>query len=565
MILKFSGNRRFGGTGEIMKQTILKGAAILAVASFVSKIIGMLYKIPITNLIGDQGNALYASAYNIYVLIITLTAIGMPTAISKLVSERRSVGANREAHRVYQIALVYGFIISIILAAMLWFGAELIATLMKNEDLAMPLRALSPTCVIVTIMAVTRGYLQGIQDMTPTAISQVVEQVFNAIFSIILAFVFVEFGVVAAATGSTLGTGIGAICGLIIILFIYVKIRPTLNIKKNDNSAFKNESRRKILNSILITIIPIVLSTSIFAIITNIDTLMLNTYLPHLIEEILATKTAGAIDVTNSSAMTVHEITNSLTGQYLGKYLTLINVPVAVILTISMAATPSIASSVAKREYQIAKEKMNMILKIGMLIAAPATVGLTIFSAPIMETLYQSSPDGHKLLLYGSVSIIFIALAQLTTGILQGISLQIVATKNALVACVVKVACNFIFLQFSAINIYAVVYSTTICYIIFAILNLSYLKQKTGFRLKYESMVVRPLLAAAWMGLFSRIIYNIVYMISEKTVLALTIAVISAMVLYLIIGILVKAITIEDLKNIPGGKKVVPIAKKIIR
>lgn len=565
MILKFSGNRRFGGTGEIMKQTILKGAAILAVASFVSKIIGMLYKIPITNLIGDQGNALYASAYNIYVLIITLTAIGMPTAISKLVSERRSVGANREAHRVYQIALVYGFIISIILAAMLWFGAELIATLMKNEDLAMPLRALSPTCVIVTIMAVTRGYLQGIQDMTPTAISQVVEQVFNAIFSIILAFVFVEFGVVAAATGSTLGTGIGAICGLIIILFIYVKIRPTLNIKKNDNSAFKNESRRKILNSILITIIPIVLSTSIFAIITNIDTLMLNTYLPHLIEEILATKTAGAIDVTNSSAMTVHEITNSLTGQYLGKYLTLINVPVAVILTISMAATPSIASSVAKREYQIAKEKMNMILKIGMLIAAPATVGLTIFSAPIMETLYQSSPDGHKLLLYGSVSIIFIALAQLTTGILQGISLQIVATKNALVACVAKVACNFIFLQFSVINIYAVVYSTTICYIIFAILNLSYLKQKTGFRLKYESMVVRPLLAAAWMGLFSRIIYNIVYMISEKTVLALTIAVISAMVLYLIIGILVKAITIEDLKNIPGGKKVVPIAKKIIR
>lgn len=194
-----------------MKKTILKGAAILAVASFISKIIGMLYKIPITNLIGDQGNALYASAYNIYILIITLTAIGMPTAISKLVSERRAVGANLEAHRVYKIALTYSSVTSIILATMLWLGAEFIAELMKNKDLTMPLRALSPTCVIVTIMAVTRGYLQGIQDMAPTAISQIIEQIFNAIFSILLAFIFIKYGVIAAATGSTMGTGLGAV------------------------------------------------------------------------------------------------------------------------------------------------------------------------------------------------------------------------------------------------------------------------------------------------------------------------------------------------------------------
>ncbi|OON94210.1 MAG: hypothetical protein ATN31_04125 [Candidatus Epulonipiscioides saccharophilum] len=545
-----------------MKKTILKGAAILAVASFISKIIGMLYKIPITNLIGDQGNALYASAYNIYILIITLTAIGMPTAISKLVSERRAVGANLEAHRVYKIALTYSSITSIVLATMLWVGAEFIAELMKNKDLTMPLRALSPTCVIVTIMAVTRGYLQGIQDMAPTAISQIIEQIFNAIFSILLAFIFIRYGVIAAATGSTVGTGLGAVFGLIVITFIYCKLKPILDIKRNHKSRFTNESRKKILHAILITIIPIVLSTSIFAIITNIDTLMLNTYLPRLVEEILKNNSLP-LDVTNGSTMTVSEITNSLTGQYLGKYLTLINVPVAVILTIAMAATPSIADSVTREEHEEVREKINMIVKVGMLIAAPSAVGLTLFSDPIMKTLYMQSPDGHKLLMYGSVSIIFIALAQLTTGVLQGMSLQMVATKNAFIACIIKIVFNFIFLQFPYINIYSVVYSTTICYIIFAILNLNYLKRKIGFKLKYNSMIIRPLFAAAWMGLMALAIYEIIYYISKSMIISLSGAILSAMIFYLIIGIFVKAITIEDLNNIPGGSRLIPLVRKI--
>ncbi|ONI44092.1 hypothetical protein AN641_08240 [Candidatus Epulonipiscioides gigas] len=548
-----------------MKQTILGGAAILAAASFISKIIGMLYKIPITNLIGDQGNALYASAYNIYILLITLSAIGMPTAISKLVSERRAVGANREAHHVYQIALVYGCVISIILALIVWFGAGTIASLMKNKDLTLPLKALSPTCIVVTIMAVTRGYLQGIQDMSPTAISQVIEQIFNAIFSILLAFIFIQYGVIEAATGSTVGTGIGAVVGLIVILFIYFKIKPTLNINRNTPSHFEDEPRHKVLYYILITIIPIVLSTSIFAIITNIDTLMLNTYLPKLIEQIIADGNISLINVTNVENLTISEIVNSLTGQYLGKYLTLINVPVAVILTISMAATPSIASSMAKYNYVIIREKVSMILKIGMLIAAPATVGLTIFSKPIMETLYQNSPDGHKLLLYGSISIIFIAIAQLTTGVLQGISKQIVSTRNALIACIIKVILNFVFLQYPVMNIYSVVHSTTICYIIFTILNLIYLKRKIGFSLHYGAMIIRPIVAALLMGELSFGAYQLMYFISNSTIFSLIIAIISAIILYLIIGIFVRAITIEDLKNIPGGKKVVPLAEIITR
>lgn len=548
-----------------MKQTILGGAAILAAASFISKIIGMLYKIPITNLIGDQGNALYASAYNIYILLITLSAIGMPTAISKLVSERRAVGANREAHQVYRIALVYGCVISMILALIVWFGADQIASLMKNKDLTLPLKALSPTCIIVTIMAVTRGYLQGIQDMSPTAISQVIEQIFNAIFSILLAFIFIQYGVIEAATGSTVGTGIGAVVGLIVILFIYFKIKPTLNINRNTPSHFEDEPRHKVLYYILITIIPIVLSTSIFAIITNIDTLMLNTYLPKLIEQIIADGNISLINVTNVENLTISEIVNSLTGQYLGKYLTLINVPVAVILTISMAATPSIASSMAKYDYVIIREKVSMILKIGMLIAAPATVGLTIFSKPIMETLYQNSPDGNKLLLYGSISIIFIAIAQLTTGVLQGISKQIVSTRNALIACIIKVILNFVFLQYTVMNIYSVVHSTTICYIIFTILNLIYLKRKIGFSINYGAMIIRPIVAALLMGELSFGAYQLIYFISNSTIFSLIIAIIFAMILYLIIGIFVRAITIEDLKNIPGGKKVVPLAEIITR
>ncbi|OON91101.1 MAG: hypothetical protein ATN33_01710 [Epulopiscium sp. Nele67-Bin001] len=543
-----------------MGQNILKGAMILSIASVISKILGMLYKIPITNIIGDQGNAIYASAYNMYILLITFSAIGMPTAISKLVSERREIGAFREAHRVYKVALIYSVLLAFILASTLWFGAEFIATFMQNELLVMPLKALAPTSVIVTIMAVTRGYLQGTGDMFPTAISQVVEQIFNAIFSVVLAYMFISYGVVEAATGSTLGTGLGAVFGLITLLIIYV--RKKINTTDTVASKFDNESPTIILKAILWTVIPIVLSTSIFAIITNIDTLMLNTMLPNLVEQLISHNRYDLVNVTGAIDMTTTQIVDSLAGQYLGKYLTLINVPVALILTIGMAATPAIAAEMAKEDFEAARAKTYMILKIGSLLAVPSAVGLTLYAKPIMELIYSHSPDGHRLIAYGSIAIIFIALAQLTTSVLQGMGRQYIPTRNALIACIIKIMVNFIFLQIPIINIYAVVHSTTICYVVFAMLNITYLSKNIELKLDWKNIVFRPVLASAIMGAGSFVVYYGLFLTTGMSSVALIVAIIIAIILYGIFGILVGAISVEDLRNIPGGRRFISVANK---
>ncbi|OOO00529.1 MAG: hypothetical protein ATN35_06830 [Epulopiscium sp. Nele67-Bin004] len=544
-------------------ENIFRGAMVLAVASFTTKILGMLYKIPITNIIGDQGNAIYASAYNIYVLLITFSAIGMPSAISKLVSERRAVGAHKEAHKVYRVALGYAVVLSIILASILWFGAESIALTMQNENLVMPLRALAPTAVIVTIMAVTRGYLQGTGNMVPTAISQVTEQAFNALFSVILAYVFVSNGIVAAATGSTIGTGVGAISGLIILMVIYFRKKSGLKIQKSSDSIYKDEKITTILYAILWTVVPIVLSTSVFAIITNIDTLMLNVYLPEAIETLVETDKFHMIHVTGAEDMTTPQIVDSLTGQYLGKYLTLINVPVALILTIAMAATPAISADMAQRNYANVRNKIRMILKVGALFAVPATVGLTIFAEPIMKLLYSNASDGYRLLMYGSVSILFIALAQLTTGVLQGMGKQFIPTQNAFIACILKVAINFLFLKVPELNVYSVVHSTTICYILYSILNVTYIYKHVELTLNWKSIAILPAISAILMGVVARLMYTLLVLLTKSSAISLFISICCAVIVYFIIGVYIGAITKKDLDNIPGGNKLVKVVRFI--
>ncbi|OON93706.1 MAG: hypothetical protein ATN32_08725, partial [Candidatus Epulonipiscium fishelsonii] len=403
--------------------------------------------------------------------------------------------------------------------------------------------------------AVTRGYFQGMNHMMPTAISQVTEQFFNAMFSIILAYAFIDYGIIAAATGSTLGTGVGAIVGLFVLSIIYLINRKKIRHTKSSTSIYKNENGIIILKRILMTIIPIVLSTSIFSIMTNIDTMMLNYYLPSIIDQLVSLDMYNVIPVTGARYMDIRNIVDSLTGQYLGKYLTLINVPVSLILTIAMAAMPAISASMAKKDYKDIKGKIKIVLKIGFLFAVPSAVGLTIFAGPIMNLLYRNVSDGKELLIYGSVSILFIATAQLTTGILQGMGKQNVPTKHAFIACIIKVVCNFVLLKFPTLNIYAVVHSTTICYIVYAILNINYLKNTLKIKMNWSSLILKPIYAGILMGAGSWGLFSILNWFYKIPNIWLLIVICISTILYLIIGILIGAITKDDLETIPGGKK----------
>ncbi len=539
-------------------QTVLEGAMILGAAAFLSKVIGLLYRIPMTNILGDIGNSYYSNAYDIYVVIITISAVGLPAAISKLVAERIAVKAYKEAHRVYKIALTYSTLVAMILAISMWLGADIMSTLFfKSKDVALPIKALAPTVVIVTMMAAMRGYFQGMRNMTPTAVSQIVEQIVNALFSVILAYAFVNKGLVEAATGSTVGTGIGAFAGFMIVLFVYYKMRHKIKKMMKSNQQHEHETVQSILRKILITTIPIIISTSIFAIITALDATMIYHILPNTIDRMRDENLLRTLPLYEAHRLSTQDIVNSLKGQYAGKYLPIINVPVALILSLGMAATPTIAASMAVNDYKEVRKKTKMILKVGMLIAAPAAVGLTFFAKYIIGFIFSKTPLGGELLAYGSIAVIFITLAQLTTGILQGMGKQHIPTIHSVIACVVKIIVNFILLKTTNLHIFSVIHSTTLCYCVYAVLNMLYLKKCIRIRYNLKVLVIKPMFSALLMGGISFGIFKVLQLVIRSNKICLLIVIPIAIILYVSIGIITHTITKKDLENIPGGNKLI--------
>lgn len=546
------------------KQSLVKGAMILSIGVLVSRIIGMVYRIPIRNILGDEGQSYYGVAYGIYAVILTLTAIAIPGALSKLIAERRAKGAYKAAQRVYKLALAYALIVAACMALGLWFSAEFIeSTFFPTQTVALPIRALAPTVMIATSLAVLRGYFQGMGDMTPTASSQIIEQIFNVIFSVVLAYSFLkatknlEWG----ATGSALGTGIGAVAGLVVLVSIYWMKRGRIKEELKESIAYEDESRGKILKEILAMMIPVIISTSIFSIMTSIDQSMISSALPKSIDALRAQSNLAVVPVKDAKFLETSSIVNQLSGQLSFQYMTFMNIPVSLILQLGLATVPAIAAATAAKQFDDIRRKVQLIFKIGLLIAAPSFVGFLLFAEPIL-TLVIGDSSGAELLAAGSIGMIGIALAQLSAGILQGMSKQSIPTFNALLACIAKIVVNVIALSIPVLNIYGFVHSTSICYLIYAVLNIRYLCKHLRVHFNWMNLLVKPLISAGLMGIMSYGVYVGLLALGLPMKMTILIVMPFAAVCYFMIGILTKTITETDLLAIPGGRKIAGLIKR---
>lgn len=559
---------------EIKGQSVIKGAIILAAAVFVSRLIGLIYKIPITDILGDEGMAIYMSSYTVYMLLLTFSAVGMPAAISKLVSEKIAQNAYKDAHRIFKVALFYLTLVGITSTVVLWFGAEYISALLKNGDtaLAMPLRALAPTLIIVTIVAVIRGYFQGLGNMVPSAISQVVEQLFNAVFSVILAAVFIPSGIVASATGATLGPGIGALASLIFLGSIYFvtykKIHIHFKNKEEQESVMNNtpqESTIAILKKLIFLVVPILLTSSIFSFISTVDQKMLYSRLPksvHYLEAhhqlaLLPIEELKEYDYTvqmNDQQLT--QTVDRLVGQYMGKYNTMINLPLSLILQITTAAMPAIAAATVLGHLEELKKKIYTVLKMGILLAVPSAVGLSVFGEVIIPMLYRKAPDGGELLLFGSMVIVPMAIAQLTGGMLQGMGRQKMPVINAMIACSTKIIVNMILLSIPSLHIYGILLSSILCYVLYAVLNIRALLQVTKQKLNWRELLFKPLVASAIMGVIAYGSYVLLNSLYPKALLWLGVAIGIGAFSYGIAILKLNVITEQDLLTMPGGQTI---------
>ncbi|MGL4362651.1 MAG: putative polysaccharide biosynthesis protein [Cellulosilyticaceae bacterium] len=549
---------------DIEGQAVIKGAMILAGAVFISRIIGLVYKIPITNQLGDEGMSIYLGAYSVYALLLTFSAIGIPGAISKLVSERIAVGKHNEAHRVFKIAMIYTSAVGIISSMILWFGAEAISVLLKGDTtLTMPLRALAPTLIIVSIMAILRGYFQGLGNMIPSATSQVIEQLFNAVCSVTFTYLLIPKGIIVAATGGTLGPGIGATASLIFLTTIYFtsyKQRKRLRAEEiiDENNQYK-EPTSSILKQVLFLVVPILLTSSIFSITTTIDQKMLYEKLPESIAYLESNDELELLPITSlpyteNKNVDLKATTDRLVGQYMSKYVTLINLPVSLILQLATAAMPAIAAAMMLKNYKDLRKKIAIVLKTGMIFAAPAALGLLVFGEQIVPILFKSAPDGGRLIVYGAIGIIPMGLAQLSGGMLQGMGYQKVPVKNALIACILKVILNGIFLMIPYFHIYSVVISTMLCYCLYAYLNLRELCKIVEFNFDWMHLIGKPLIAAVGMGISAYGIFIALNYIKVIPFVWLMVSIVLAIGIYGVLLISIGGLTQNELSSMPGGK-----------
>ena len=503
--------------------SFVKQAAILAAASLLVRFLGFIYRWPLTNMIGDEGNAIYAGGYYIYTFLLILSSAGLPAAISKLVSERIALKQYRNAHRVFQAALVISTSLGVFFALVMGLGAHRLANMIQIPDSYYSLLTLCPTLVIVAIMSVFRGYFQGMRTMVPTAISQVVEQIFNAFFSVYLAWVFMSINIPEgmtkniplASAGGTMGTGVGALAGLVVVVFAYCLIRPYLLWRAERCKQPYEETKRELMGRVLQTAWPIIAGTAVFSITNLIDMGM--------VVRILQQIGFSEVDA------------KALYGQ-----LSLTTLPVTISTAVATAALPSIATSVKLKEKKQVRRKMALTYRISMIISVPAAVGISALGPQIIHMLFPSASDGGTLLTVGGVSIIFLALCQTSTGILQGIGHIKVPVVGAILGAITKVILNMVLIRIPSINVLGAVLSTTGCYLVAGVFDVIMLSRLTGTKFDIMGSFLKPIIGSAAMAAATLGSYHVFYQLLQSNTIATLLAICIAVAVYGLVMLLIK-------------------------
>ncbi|MDR2903539.1 MAG: polysaccharide biosynthesis protein [Clostridiales bacterium] len=532
------------------QNTFVKQASVLALAGIFSRVIGFLYKLPLENLITPEGTGIYGQGYTFYNFFLIVSSAGLPVAISRMVSARTVLGEYREAHRVFKIALITASALGLLCALLLGFGAPWLTALTGGESTYYTLVSLAPTVFIVAVMAVFRGYFQGQGNAVPTAASQIIEQIFNAVFSVIMAAWFMQITVGSAmnpyaigAAGGTTGTGIGAVAGLFVLIWVYLLAKPGIQKRiKADHTKTRPESGKKIAKELLLTALPIIAGTAIFSVSALLDTAIVKGRLMQ-------------------GAGFAESWADYLFGLLSLRYVSMSTLPAAISTAMATAAIPSIVASIALKDKKAVNSKINAALRITMIISIPAAVGMGVLAEPITKMLFGSA-DGAVLLQVGSISIIFLALAQIVTGMLQATGRLSIPVIGAALGALVKIPLNYILVGIPEINVLGAVISTIFCYVLASLFDWYMLTKSLKIQLDLMAIIIKPLGCSLMMGLSCYVAYSLLYFVLSNNALATVFAIAVGGIVYFAYMILINGLTDEDILRFPAGGRILSLLKR---
>ncbi|MDD6255140.1 MAG: polysaccharide biosynthesis protein [Eubacteriales bacterium] len=533
------------------KKSLFVQGSILALAGIITKIIGFVYRIPMANILGDQGNGIYSVAFGIYNIALTLSSYSLPQAVSKLVAEKIALKEYKNKMRIFSHALVFAVIAGAAAFALLWFGADFLEQLYARQGLARPLRVLAPTAFIVAVLGVFRGFYQGHGSMTPTAVSQIMEQIVNAVVSIAAAYTLSMMYSGSddvhswAAAGGTMGTLFGALTAL--LFFIGLTLMQRKNIRRGlKGGSAVTDADSVIYKAIFLTVIPIILSQTIYQIGNTIDDLMFS--------NIMASK--GLSDA----------VVGSVQGVFNTQYIQLVNLPVAVATAMAASTLPSISAAYITGKIDEANARINSIVKFNMVIAIPSAAGLAVLGLPIVSVLFPRLTEYRSmaamLMMTGSSAVVFYALSTITTSILQGSSHMRVPVIHSAISLVIHIVLIFALLEFTDLGVYGLIIGNVTFPFIVCALNMRSIVHVTGHRWDWVKTFVRPGIASAVMGVLSWVIYALLHvMLGGNVWIPLLAAVFAAVVIYGFLILKMHCFTKKELLQLPLGGRIAKLAR----
>lgn len=546
-----------GRRRKVKKDDFLMQGMILAVAMVVTKVIGVVYRIPLTNILGDEGNGFYGYAYEVYAMTLMLSSLSIPTAVSKLVAERVAKRQRRNAFRVFMCAFVFSAVIGVLVAVLIFFGADVIsANMMKSPLSAYALRVLATGLFIVAVLGALRGYFQGLGTMMPTAVSQIIEQIVNVVVSIAGASILFNIGAEAGekageellgpaygAAGGTLGTVAGALSALLFLGFAFLIYRPVIYRQIRMDHIRKRESYRRILKILILTVMPVVFSTAIY----NINQIMDLTIFNNIM---------SAQGYTEKQYM-------AMQGIFTGKYNPLINVPLAMANGLAASVIPSLTAAVTIRDRKQIHAKIGQTIRFTMVIAIPCFVGFIVLASPLMVLLFNDeSMTPAVMLALGAITVILYSYSTISNSILQGLDEMGTPAKNAGISLVIHLISLLIMLVALKWNIYALVGSNIVFSLCMCILNGRAIRSACGYRQEIDRSFIKPLTAALIMGICTYLVHLFLDVTIGGRFIPTTVSILIAVIVYAFSTLKLGVFTGQDLKDLPQGNKIYKICRK---
>ena len=604
--------RRLSGQKQ---STFFGGAAILAVGILVVKLIGMFYKIPLTNIIGEQGTADFNNAYYIYSVLLTISTAGLPVAVSKLVSEANAVGRRNQVRKIFRLSLTLFLALGAISFVIMFFRADLLADMMHDGKAAAGIRALAPAVVCVGCLSAFRGYAQGHGDMAPTAISQIIEALCKLVVGLALAFWLIKAGQGAdmAAAGAITGVTVGTVVAVAYMAFHHVR----KNLEEPRLSRDVPDSAGDILKEVLRIAIPITLSSSMVGIVTVIDSALVQgqvqkvlledpgswalyagvadftplkeavetwtkalepgtaANMATLTEQVKAAAAAQAPTALQTAALALDEALQDLSRTLYGKYsgaINIYNLPTALMAAITASVIPAVSGGLARRDRRGAARISGSALRITALLSFPMGVGLFVLGVPIIRLLFASlnAELAGSLLSTLGLTAIFSCVTLVCNSVLQAYGFVILPVIVMVLGGIVKIVTNSNLVGMAQIGIYGAPTGSVLCFALCLVLDLLIIARVIPHRPKFGPIFIKPFLASAVMGAAAWAVYGLMYRVlshvpeggTERVIswggnaLSTMGAIAVAMVVYVALVVALRAVSREDLSLMPKGDKI---------